>query len=155
MNVGSLLFWREVGWQNIESCLFTVNHRSFKGLNWQIFKYFPKSRPYIHTSLEVIKRFLVFFYCCFLMFLEGSLPAQWDKTHTHTHKEMKIVPHKGPNYVIENVSTLKANHRRILNLDLQKWFLNIVYVGAHVYYFEERCYNFHQCLKLDQPPAPE
>lgn len=68
---------------------------------------------------------------------------------------MKIVPHKGPNYIIEKVSTLMANHRWILNLDLQKWFLNIVCMCAHVYYFEERCYNFHQSFKLDQPHTPE
>lgn len=57
---------------------------------------------------------------------------------------MKIVPNKGPSNDIEKVSTL--NHRWILNLDLQKWILNIVCVWADVYYFGERCYNFHQSL---------
>lgn len=67
------------------------------------------------------------------MFLAGSLPAHWDETHTYE---------KGPNYGIEKVSAV--NHRWILNLDLQKWFLNIVCVCADVYYFGESCYNFHQ-----------
>ena len=45
---------------------------------------------------------------------------------------MKTVHDKGQNYGIEKVSTLMVNHRWILNLDLQKWFLNIVCVCAQM-----------------------